>query len=178
MKLLLPLVALMAISCANVSVDEPSICDSKSLTSLPSVPVGVTVPSGISTPPISFSQQLELSGTLSKINSVADDVSVTVNQLVLDNTTGSLAWVQYVEVDIATDGMPSQPVVKFSPPPGSMNGSSIDLPVLMDPSTLYSYLSAGPVTLTFTLSGSVPTQTPELTGTMCVSASASKSVSL
>lgn len=178
-KLFIALAAsMMAVSCANVTVDEPSICDSKSLTSLPSVPAGVTIPSGITAPPVSFSQQLDLSSTLSKIKNVANDVSVSVNELMLANTVGSMSWVQFVEVDISANGMPSKPVVKFSPQSGQMDVSSINLPVIMDPSVLFEYLSAGPVTLTFTLSGTVPTQTPELTGTMCVSASASKTVSL
>lgn len=176
MKLLLPLIALMAISCANVTVDEPSICDSKSLSQLPSVPVGVTVPVG--TVSTSFSQTLDLSSSLSKINNVANSVNITVNDLMLDNSAGNMAWVSAIEVDIAAQGMQSQVLSKYTLTSSDQGSSSITLPVTMDSDTLYDYLSSGPVTLTFTFSGSATTQTPELSGSMCVSATASKQLSL
>ena len=177
-RILMPLAALAMLSCANVTVDEPSICDSKSLSQLPSVPVGVTPPPGISTPPISFSQTLDLSSTLSKINNVADSVNITVNDLMLDNSSGAMSWVSDIEVDITAQGMPSRVLTKYTLTSSDQSSTSLSLPVSMDSSTLYSYLSSGPVTLTFTFSGGVPSQTPELTGSMCVSASANKHLSL
>lgn len=168
--------SIIAVGCANVTVDEPSICDGKSLTSLPSVSSGDA--GGVSLPSVSFTQQLDLSSTLSKINNVADDVSIQVTQMVLDNTSGNMSWVTEVDVDIAANGMQSQRLVHYMAQPGDQSSSSLNLPILLGSGTMYSYLSSGPVLLTFTLSGSVPSQTPELTGTMCINASASKQLSL
>jgi hypothetical protein len=178
-RLVFALVASMiAIGCATVTVDEPSVCDSKAMTQLPSVPAGVVVPPGITAPPISFTQQLDLSSTLDKINKVADSVSIGINRLTLDNSAGTMSWLSHVEVDIQSQGMASKVLVQYDLQPGDKSSSQVNLPVLLDTATLYSYLSAGPVTLTFTLSGDAPSQTPELTGTMCISASATATKSL
>lgn len=167
--------ALISAGCVSATVDEPSVCDSQALTQLPSTPVQATVPGVV---PVSFTQTLDLSSTLNKINNVADSVSVNVTQMLLANSTGTMSWLQHVEVDIVAQGMQSAVLVQYDLQPGDRNATSLSLPVKMDGNTLYSYLSKGPVTLTFTLSGSAPSQVPNLSGTMCLSASAKVSKSL
>ena len=174
-KLLLIMAAILISGCVSATVDEPSVCDTQALTQLPSAPVTATVPGTV---PVSFSQNLDLSGTLSKINKVADSVSINVTQMLLANSSGNMSWLQHVDVNITAQGMQSAVLVQYDLQPGDQNSTSLSLPVKLDNNTLYSYLSQGPVTLTFTLSGSAPTQVPNLSGTMCLSASASVSKSL
>lgn len=178
-KLFLALVVSMAaLGCASVSVDEPSVCDSKSLTQLPSIPSGVTVPSGIKVPPVAFSQQVDLSDTLSKINSVADTVSVSVNELSLSNNSGDFSWLSYVEVDMQSPSLPMLVLIKYNMQSDNQSASTIPFAIQVDSNTLYKYLSKGPVTLNFTLSGNTPAQVPHLSGNICLSASASVTKSL
>jgi hypothetical protein len=177
-KILLSLASLMLLSCATVSVDEPSICDSRNLEEIPTVPVGLSVPVGVKLPNISYSQQLDVSSTLSKITNVANSINVVVNQLVLNNSTGNLSWMSYVEVDIAANNMANMPIVQYTLQPTDEDASSINLPLIIDPNKLLTYLSSGPITLTFSISASIPQQTPHLSGTMCVAATATATKSL
>lgn len=173
MRKLLFILAASMMGCVSATVTEPSICESQAL-SLPSVPLSVPG----ADPTISTTQQMDLSGTFSKIKDVTDSVSIAVNQLVVDNSSGNMSWLNHVEVDIASQGMPSKVMVNYDLKPSDQNSSSVNLPVVLDNDTLYSYLSKGPVTLTFTLSGNIPTQAVNLSGMMCLSASASVSKSL
>jgi hypothetical protein len=155
-------------------VDEPSICATHSLDVAGSEEV--TLPSGLDVPAITFSQQVDISDSLKDIGDITKNIEVNVNQLLINNTNGSMNWVQYVEVDISGQDFPTQTIVKYTTT--GENSSTLDLPVLISVNELYNYLASGTATLTFVLAGIVPNATPELNGTLCVEAKASDSKSL
>lgn len=158
MNKLFAILSLLLVGCANVSVTEPSICDTQGLSQLPIVP-------NANVPALSFSEQVDLSGPIVKLGYFGDNISLTVTQLSL---SGDVSWVRHVEVDMSTVTLPNQVVVS-----SDVSGDdTLNLPVTLSEDTFYQYLSSGPVTLTFTLVGeNVPTQVPTLIGDFCVSAS-------
>ena len=173
----LSLVSLLALSgCVSGTVQDSSICDVQSLNSLPSLPVGVSPPPGFSVPPISFSQTVDVSSSLSKIKDVAKSVSATITQLSLSNSAGNFSWVGNVQIDIVSQNDPTDyPMTTLATYSASSpdQSSTLDLTSQMTANQVYDYLASGPNTLYFTLSGNtLPSQTPELTGTVCISASA------
>ncbi|MGH2481373.1 MAG: hypothetical protein ACRDHW_17100, partial [Ktedonobacteraceae bacterium] len=73
------------------------------------------------------------------------------------------------------DGMPSAPLASYTS--SGDPGPEVNMTILMDSATILRYLSK-PATLTFTLSGTAPTQSITFRRTMCVEVSVQVSKSL
>lgn len=154
--------------CTSATVTEPSVCDQFDLGSLPASPVSVTLP------PTSFSHQVDFSGPISKLQSVADSLTTNISQLTMSNN-GDLNWLSEVDVSIQSSGMPQAPLAVYMA--SGDPGSEVTLQIKMDSATILQYLSQ-PATLTFTVSGMTPTQPVNFTNNMCVSVSGHFSKSL
>ena len=161
-KLLTLAACLLMTGCVTVSVDEPSICYSGSLNSLGDPPGPV--------PSFTFTQDVNISSTLNNINNVDNKTVINLTQLSLDNTTGDMSWVNKIDVLISTQTLPSVSMIDFTLTSTEQQSSNINLPVQASEAVLNQYFNSGAVTLTFTLSGSIPTVVPILNGTMCLSA--------
>lgn len=157
------LIAVMAlVGCTSATVTEPSACDTLMLGSIPASPVG-----GVALPPVTFSSNFDFSGVISKVKAVSDNITTNVNQLTMDNN-GDLNWVSQVDVSIQAPGMQSVPFAQYKS--NGDPGAEVALNILMDSGTMLAYLSQ-PITLTFTVQGTAPTQAVTFTNTMCVSVS-------
>lgn len=147
------LIALAAIvGCATGTVSEP-VCYSQDVNfgSLPTVPAGTlpSAPVAVTLPPQSIS--FDLSDTVNKVTDVAKDVKADVTSFAVVGS--DLNWVDNVDVSIAGASPFNTPSVKFA------SGTPSSLTVSMDDVTLVHYLESGSVTLTFTLSGKVDSDT-------------------
>jgi hypothetical protein len=193
--ILLTLVSLvMAVGCANATVEEPSACDSDNINfgTIPSEVTqalalaqasGVALPSeAVTLPPQSVTE--DFSGALNDITDITPNVQAAITQLLVSNN-GNLNWVRGVNVQITgsdpTDTTPQAPLATYTS--SSVPGGELSVNVVMPGTTLLTYLESGPVTLTFTLNGVVTSKTVpsgQLSSTInvCISASASLSKSI
>jgi hypothetical protein len=171
MKNLLSLLLCVGLAgCVSATVTEPDVCDTASLGTIPASPVG-----GLNLPPVTFTTPSEdYSTVVSKVQSVASNLSADVSQLTIDNN-GDLDWVTSVSVTINGPDM-SVPLATYASD-GQTPGSELVLDVVLDQATLLGLL-AQPFTLTFTISGTAPTQSVTLTNTLCVGLSGKFSKSL
>lgn len=151
--------ALAVVGCsASATVKEPG-CDVQSLSF--SIPAVAATPNCATDPDIdlkslgsvSTTTSIDLSHDLSKIGSVADNLSVAVTQLVVDNSNGDLSWVAAVDVFASTSVLPQAALATYVVPKGGTVGSALNASVVMDSATAYKYLSSGAVTLTVVLTG-------------------------
>lgn len=150
------------IGCASATVTEPSVCDTVMLGSVPASPVG-----GVPLPPQTFTTNFDFSGVVSKVTDVADNVTTNVNQLTMDNN-GDLNWVSEVDVSVSASDMPAVPFAQYKS--NGDPGPEVKLDILMPSNEILQYLSQ-PITLTFTVNGTSPTQNVNFTNTMCVAVS-------
>lgn len=179
---LLGAMVVAATACASVTVEAPA-CYSNTIDfgMLPPIPAN-TLPDtmvAVSLPPQSISY--DFSSDLGKVGDVVNELTAQVTELTLTDTTGDLSWVRSILVQIdgsASDG--STPTATLAS--GSWKtapGGEMDLSVSMDSTTLYHYMQAGSITITFTLSGEVSSSTVSNTTdlsngvTMCILASGS-----
>lgn len=148
------IMAALSSGCATATVDAPA-CDSQSVSlgTVPSLPLGVSTSVTLPPAPVSF----DLSDPLKKVSDVADSVQVSVNSLVIDNSSNDLDWVRSVSATIkgsAQDG--STPEVPFASGQWSTApGSSLGLSVSMPSDQVLKYLQSGQVTINITASGDV-----------------------
>jgi len=165
---------LMLVGCIDANVSDPSICDTFDLGTPPSFPV--SVPIGVPLPTQTFTSNMDFSSSISKLSDVANNLTVNVSNLNLSNN-GDLAFITTMDVSISAVGMPSVPFASYTNTTGSNPGPEVSMKVLVDSSTLLSYLEH-PVTLTFTVNGTIPTKTVSFENTMCVAVSGKFSKSL
>lgn len=168
-KLIISLFAMALIGCATATVDVP-VCDDNDVGTIPASPI-----SGVSIPPVSFKVPLDLSKTIGKVDDVSNEISVAINQMLL-NGDSSLQWITQVDVSIAGDVMPDAPLASYKSD-GTDPGKSLSMTVIMTPDVAINYLRT-PATLTFTIAGMAQTHTVSLTNTLCVQATGSVRKSL
>lgn len=171
--LILPFLLAMT-GCFSATVSDNSVCDSINLGTPPSFPV--SVPANVPLPPQTFSSSMDFSSSISKLSDVANNLTVNVSNLNLSNN-GDLTWISTLDVSISADGMPSVPFASYENVSGTDPGPEVSMKVLIDSGTLLSYLEH-PITLTFTVNGTIPTQTVSFENTMCVAISGKFSKSL
>lgn len=169
---ILALAGASLVGCATATIDEPSVCDTVSLGSIPASPVA-----GVPLPPQTFTSKFDFSDTIGKIGDVADNLTTNVNQLTMNNN-GDLQWVSEVDVTVTGDS-PDTPEAPFAvyKSDGSDPGQVVLVQVQMDSANILKYLRH-PVTLKFTVTGTSPTQDVNFTNTMCVEVSGEVSKSL
>ena len=162
----------LLMSCVSATVNEPDVCSTNDLGTVPGAPVA-----GVSVPALSFSTPSDISDVLGKIKDVSDSATITVNSLSLTGDS-DLSWISGVDLSIKGDS-PDLPEALFASyhSSGSPSGASLPLEVKMDTGTVEKYLNH-PVTMTFTVSGVSTTQSVKLTNTMCVGVSGEFSKSL
>jgi hypothetical protein len=184
----------LAMGCLSATVDEPSLCDTQTV-SFGSIPPEVSQAiqaaqaSGTNIPPQSVNLppqdvSYNFSSTLNKVSDITNALQVDITQLVITNT-GDLDWVRAVQVSItgsAEDGStPPAPLATYST--SGQPGSELSVSANMSGSELLHYLQSGTITLDFSLSGEVdesnlPNGTLSNTVNLCVSASGKFSKSL
>lgn len=157
------------VGCATATIDEPAACDTVTLGTVPASPVA-----GVTLPPQTFTSNFDFSDTVKKVSDIADSLTTNVSQLTMNNN-GDLQWVSRVDVSIAADGMTPQPFASYVS--NGDPGQVVSLNILMDSGTILNYLEK-PITLTFTVNGTAPTQTVNFMNTMCVDVSGHVSKSL
>lgn len=163
--LILPFLLAMT-GCFSATISDNSICDTFNLGTPPSFPVAVD--ESIPLPPQTFSSQMDFSSSISKLSDVANNLMVNVSNLELSNN-GDLTWISSLDVSISAAGMPSVPFASYTGT-GANPGPEVSMRVLINSSTLLSYLEH-PITLTFTVYGTIPTKTVSFENTMCVAVS-------
>jgi hypothetical protein len=155
---------LACVGCVSVDVQEPSVCSDKSLSfsepsDLSTVCQNTTLVSttGLTSiytlPPQSTTTPIDLSKSLSDIDDVVNNLTLQVNQLSLDNTSGQLSFISSIQVDMSgmdTTTYPSMSLATYTLPATGIT-NELDLVVNSDTSKVLSYLTAGPVQLTITL---------------------------
>jgi hypothetical protein len=157
------LLSLAMTGCLSAQVAEPSVCNQFDLGTLPTTPVSIALP------PTSFSVPVDFSGPISKLNSVADNLTTNVSQMTMSNN-GDLNWLSQVDVTIQSGSLPSAAFATYTATKDP--GPEVTLQIKMDSATILQYLSQ-PATLTFTVQGMTPTQPVNFTGNMCVAVSGS-----
>ena len=175
-KMISLMAASLLVSACGISatVSDNSVCDSVSIdTTVPVSPLP-----GVVLPPLTFAVNYDFSSTLNKVGDVADQLQANVNQLSVSNN-GDLDWVSELDVSVAgnTSDTPTVPLASYTKGSGTP-GNTVDLSLLLDTATMLHYLQSGPITLTFTVSGTTPTQPVSLSNTFCVAVSGHFSKSL
>lgn len=169
MKNAIVLSLLAALSgCVSATVSEPSVCDTQSASwtvpTLPALPAGTNCAAlppidGNAIPAVSTSVQVDFSSALHNVSNIADSLNVNITQLLL-NTLGDaghnadLNWVNSINVGIAVTGDAVHPLVElatYTAPDAGGVGDQLTFDVVLAGSQIFDYLSAGQVTLTFTL---------------------------
>ena len=149
--------------CVSATVADNNICDSKQITfSVPTLPTlpDAGLPTGLPTtyplPSISQTTTFDFSNSLSKIDDVASNLSVAVNLLTVDNSSGEFDWVQSVKIQIEgnTIDTPLATLATYNSADGGAS-TELNVQVEMSPSIILNYLKNGPVILTFTIASSM-----------------------
>jgi len=152
----------LVLSCATATVTEPDACDSQAISfplpSLPALPSQVQSGQTFTVPPFSKATSFDFSETLNKISDISSDITVGLNQLTLDNSSGELSWVDSVSVSMESNTLPSIPLANWQV--SSTPGTQVNLlsSVQATPAQMLSYFESGPVTLTITLGSSSGTE--------------------
>lgn len=151
--------------CLTVDVADPAICDSQAVSfPAPSVP---TIPSqyqgtatcsmySVTIPSVSTTTTVDLSQSLSKLDNVADQLSITVTELTLDNSHGFFNWAPSVDVQISGKGLPMKELAHYIMPQTGMP-SQVSFQVVMSGNDALTYLNNGPATLTISLNSATVT---------------------
>lgn len=158
------------VGCVSATVSEDDACISSHLGDIPTSPV-----LGVATPPIQFTITKDFSDVFKKVDDVADQVSVVVNQMTIEST-GDLQWINRVNVSVQSATMPEAPLASYTSN-GSDPGNQINFQVEMDSNTALQYFSQ-PVMLTFNLSGMAPDHDDDLSNMTCLGLSGHFSKSL
>jgi hypothetical protein len=163
---LLPLL----LGCISASVEEPSICDKES------VPIAGLMPeAGTDFGNIVYSLNYDMSGDFTQVSSIGGEVTAKITTLSVTNSSGNLSWIKSMSASIqSTDNHTKYPPVVLSAykaDPYKPAGSVINLTPQIDGYTLYSYLNQGSITITATINGYAPYESPDLSTLICMSAS-------
>jgi hypothetical protein len=157
----LVVMATVLVGCLDVQISEPQICSLKSLGTVPGSALA-----GVSLPPLTLTQTVDLSSPLSKLSDVASSLTVSVNSLDLLGNN-SLSWVQALTVSVD-----NQTLATYTRPVADTGSSNdLTLTVVMPADQLEPLLAAGPVNLSFTLTAMAPAQDTELSTNLCVAVS-------
>ena len=160
---------LSMVGCITATISEPDACDTKSMSfdlsqAMSSVqshlPSGETISSLCASagtnntltfqlPPLSTTTDFDFSDVLKKVTDVASSVSVSVNQLMLDNAQGQLDFVSHAEVDVSGNGLPMAVLATYDA--SKVMSKELNVKVEMDAATMLTYLKSGPLTLTITM---------------------------
>lgn len=152
--------AISLLCCVSATVTVPDVCNTTLIGNLPAAPAPDLSFSGVS-----LSVPIDLSKAIIKINDLSNGVDIEVTQLSLDGDV-NLQWVETVDVTIKNDF--SQDVLFATyKSNGTGVGTKISMTMKMDAKTAILYLSS-PATLTFTMSGTIPTEPVVLNNTLCV----------
>lgn len=189
--------AMFSMACATATITEPSSCEEQSVSfSTPAVP---TIPSqfdsvatcsmySVNIPDVSTTTTVDLSDAISKLNKVADNLSVAVQSVAIDNSNGEFNWVDSVSVGVSTNNLPMIPIANYTAPTGGP-GETIQPDVVISAADSIKYLGNGPATLTVVLHAQNATacqamvlktmpSTLSSSANLCVSASGTVSKSL
>lgn len=151
--------ALAIVGCTSATIAEPSACDMQSasftLPTMPTIPaqynsVATCSEYHLNVPPASTSTSVDVSDAVSKLNNVANNVSVGVNSFTIDNSDGEFNWVGSVDVQASTQSLPSMTLASYVSPVGGP-GPTLNAKVVMSGDNVLKYLGSGPVSLTITL---------------------------
>jgi hypothetical protein len=159
------------VGCVDVTMDEPSVCNSTELGTIPAAPVNIPLP------PQTLSTSVDLSGAISQLNSIFSSTNISVQELSLSGTQ-DLSFLK--EVDVMVDGgtanTPNVVLASYKSD-GSDPGDTITLQVKMDSDTIFKYFQ-NPVALSFTVSGEAPTKSVTMSSNICMDAQATIQKSL
>lgn len=160
-KMFAVLLAALSFSCVDVTLDEPNVCNTTQLGTVYATPANVQMP------PQSFSAIVDLSGTFKSLNSMFDQVQITITQLTVSNNT-DLAWLKQIDVTIdgGTSDTPTAPLATYKSD-GTDPGDTLPIRLEMDSDTLFRYLQ-NPVTLNFTVNGSPSQSDASFSQTVCM----------
>lgn len=180
MKLYLLAIAAIVSSLGCISATgSDQVCKSSQLSSPLS---GTVLPSGdtIPIPALSYSSVIDFSTEVSKFNDIASKLSIDVSSNTLTTSTANWAWVSHLMVSMQgqTAAFPQVQLVDFTPSSSDQPEKTVSVPLLVDGDTLLSYLSQGPITLTYSFMGDLPPTVPSFTDDLCVNASISIKKSL
>jgi hypothetical protein len=158
-----PIIALLAmVACVDVTVAEPSVCDTVTFGTIPAAPISIQVP------PISLSTPLDISEPLSKISDVFDQLTLNGADLTITSSS-DLSWVSSLEISV-DGGNPNLPKATMASyhSTGAGPGKSLSMHMDMEPNTILTYMKS-PLTVTLTVSGFSPTEANDLGGNVCLS---------
>lgn len=165
----LALAAVITLSgCVSATVHDESICKVSKLDSIPGSSSGIDAT-------ISFSIDSDLSAVFNKLDDYSDTLSVSVTKLDLDSTQ-DLGWISDASILVTGNSSYLPEVALARLHPGG-KGKKLTFDITLDPDTLLKYLKS-PVVLTYTVSGTAPTKTANISNTFCVSATGSLNKSL
>ncbi len=166
------------LGCVSVTVDAPSICDTEAMKKLSMTSIPPQIATLIPPTAVTYVQDINISEALSKVNQYTDTITVDVKEFSIADSANDLSWVDNVQVSII-EGDKRVIVLDYALRPEDKVGSSVNLaPLKIETSKLYNFLSTGNVAFIFTLTATAPPRTPQLSGTVCISASASASKKL
>jgi hypothetical protein len=148
----------VAIGCVQATLSDNSVCNTQPvsfpLPSLPAAPTGALCLSlpDVSFPPLTTTTTVDFSSDLAKVDDsgIVSQLSVVINQLLIDNPHGELNWVQSVQVMASTDTLPSALLATYTKPDAGAS-SELNVVVQMPTATVLQYLESGKVLLTITL---------------------------
>jgi hypothetical protein len=174
--------ALPVFGCAKVSVDAPSICDSRQISKVNGVSItGLPSVSGST----SYSHTVSFTSALSKIHKLAD-VSFDLLDFSIKNNSGDMSWINSINVymipraDIAFINQSEIISIKSHVlTPEEKASSTLNLlPLNISSMELYDRLRESEVTFYFDINGATTQYVPNLDGNLCVHASATSEKSL
>jgi hypothetical protein len=139
--------------CINISVAEPSVCETQlasfDLPPIPSVP-SVNVTADI--PVFSQTQSFNFSSTLDKLTDITSAVNVMVQSLTLSNSNGEFDWVTYAQVSMSAPGFPEMVLGTYNATANNLGKDINLLPALQaNPNVTLKYFEQNPLNLTITL---------------------------
>jgi hypothetical protein len=148
---------LCTFACADIKVEVPNICNTSQ--------VGTIYPSY---------QKVTTLQTTVDVSQEVDQIQKTFDQLYIKLTSldvtadQDLSWLQDMKITIdgGTASAPNVTLATYQPGTGDP-GMSLPIKLMMDANTLFEYLSQ-PITLTFTITGSPPSEPANFTSSFCV----------
>jgi len=152
------------IGCVDGTARAPDMCN---VTPVGKVPA-VALP-GVSFKPVTFSTKADFSDVFEKIDSITGGLDIVITRFSFDGSS-NLDWVSSIDVSVKGNTPDLPPVAFGSYRRSETAGDSVAMTVSMSAEEAKRYLSHS-LTMTYTVSGTAPTEEVTVTNTLCVDAS-------
>jgi hypothetical protein len=140
--------------CTSITADEPSACDTQSISwTIPALPSNQPSSNMIyTTPELSTTNVFNFSTVFSKFSDVANDLTASITEFVIDDKNGELTWANGIDVMIQGQASDTPKIILASSE--SNVAGHLNMDVKISNKDALHYIQSGSLTITTILAAS------------------------